>query len=72
VNTNSENNACALQITKFREGARSIIKKCVNATDDDVLIFTGKGKIFDRLNKIINLFVQDHPQLLVHLLIYSI
>ena len=44
ANTHSENNTCALQTTKFREGSRKIIKKCVNASDDDIVIFTGSGK----------------------------
>jgi selenocysteine lyase/cysteine desulfurase len=44
ANTHSENNACASQTTKFREGSRAIIKEYVNATDDDVLIFVGSGK----------------------------
>jgi selenocysteine lyase/cysteine desulfurase len=44
-NTHSENNACAQQTTRFRESARALIKRAVNATDDDVLIFTGTGKI---------------------------
>ena len=44
-NTHSENNACAEQTTRFREGARALIKRAVNATDEDVLIFTGTGKI---------------------------
>ncbi|CAF3622165.1 unnamed protein product [Rotaria socialis] len=43
ANTHSENNAFALQTTRFRESARSIIKKCLNVTDDDVVIFTGSG-----------------------------
>ncbi|CAF1519518.1 unnamed protein product, partial [Rotaria sp. Silwood1] len=44
ANTHSENNACALQTTKFREGARTLIKQYVNTTDNDVVIFTGSGK----------------------------
>ncbi|CAM4755227.1 unnamed protein product [Rotaria magnacalcarata] len=45
ANTHSENNTFALQTTRFRESARSIIKKCLNATDDDVVIFTGSAAI---------------------------
>ncbi len=44
ANTHSENNAFASQTTKYREASRKIIKKYVNATDDDVLIFVGSGK----------------------------
>ncbi|CAF3367893.1 unnamed protein product, partial [Rotaria socialis] len=43
ANTHSENNACALQTTKYREESRTLIKRCVNATNDDVAIFTGSG-----------------------------
>ncbi|CAF4604081.1 unnamed protein product, partial [Rotaria socialis] len=39
-----ENNACALQTTKYREESRTLIKRCVNATNDDVVIFTGSGE----------------------------
>ena len=42
-NTHSETSLCAQQSTKFREEARLIIKKSVNANDDDVLLFTGTG-----------------------------
>ncbi|CAF1516915.1 unnamed protein product [Rotaria sordida] len=53
ANTHSENNACALRTTKFRKGPRSLIKKCVNATDDDVIIFTGSGSTA-AVNKLVN------------------
>jgi len=42
-NTHSETSLCAQQSTKFREEARHIIKKSVNANEDDVLLFTGTG-----------------------------
>ncbi|CAF1010941.1 unnamed protein product [Rotaria sordida] len=53
ANTHSENNACALQTTKFREGSRAMIKRYVNATDDDVLIFTGSGSTA-AINKLVD------------------
>ncbi|CAF1228182.1 unnamed protein product [Rotaria sordida] len=53
ANTHSKNNACALRTTKFREGARLLIKKCVNATDDDVIIFIGSGSTA-AINKLVN------------------
>ncbi|CAF3719413.1 unnamed protein product [Rotaria sp. Silwood1] len=52
-NTHSENNACALQTTKLREGARLLIKKYVNGTDDDVIIFTGSGSTA-AINKLVD------------------
>ncbi len=42
-NTHSETSLCAQQSTKFREEARHIIKKSVNANENDVLLFTGTG-----------------------------
>lgn len=45
ANTHSEHNAYGKQITELREESRSIIKKCVNANDDDAVIFTGSGII---------------------------
>ena len=42
-NTHSETSLCAQQSTKFREEARQIIKKSVNANENDVLLFTGSG-----------------------------
>jgi selenocysteine lyase/cysteine desulfurase len=42
-NTHSETSLCAQQSTKFREEARLIIKKSVNANHEDVLLFTGTG-----------------------------
>ncbi|CAF2896657.1 unnamed protein product [Rotaria sp. Silwood2] len=53
ANTHSENNACALQTTKFREGARTLIKRYVNANNDDVIIFTGSGSTA-AINKLVN------------------
>lgn len=51
-NTHSENNVCSSQTTKFREDARALIKKSVNATDDDVVIFTGTGR--EKKSRLIN------------------
>jgi selenocysteine lyase/cysteine desulfurase len=42
-NTHSETSLCAQQSTKFREEARHLIKKSVNANENDVLLFTGTG-----------------------------
>ncbi|CAF2046798.1 unnamed protein product [Rotaria magnacalcarata] len=53
ANTHSENNACALQTTKYREGSRTLIKRCVNATNDDVVIFTGSGSTA-AINKLVD------------------
>ena len=42
-NTHSETSLCAQQSTKFREEARHLIKKSINANENDVLLFTGTG-----------------------------
>ncbi|CAF2661286.1 unnamed protein product [Rotaria sp. Silwood2] len=42
-----------IKTTKFREGARNIIKKCTNATNMDVVIFTGSGTT-GAISKLVN------------------
>ncbi|CAF4697285.1 unnamed protein product, partial [Rotaria sp. Silwood2] len=53
ANTHSDNNACGIQTTKFREGARALIKRYVNAIDDDAVIFTGSGSTA-AINKLVD------------------
>ncbi len=57
ANTHTESSGTGLQTTAFREEARSIIKRCVGATDDHALIFCGSGTTgaVDRLVAILNL-----------------
>ncbi len=43
ANTHTTTGLMSRQTTQFRKEARDLIKRCVNATDDDVLIFTGSG-----------------------------
>ncbi|XP_048585215.1 uncharacterized protein LOC5521527 isoform X3 [Nematostella vectensis] len=43
ANTHTTTTTTSRQTTHFRHEAREIIKECVNATDDDVVIFTGSG-----------------------------
>ncbi|XP_071940981.1 uncharacterized protein [Antedon mediterranea] len=43
ANTHTTTNFMARQTTRFREEAREIIKRNVNASDEDVLIFSGSG-----------------------------
>ncbi len=43
ANTHTESSGTGLQTSRFREGARRIIKQAVGADDRDVLIFTGSG-----------------------------
>lgn len=53
ANIHSGNNAFAVKITGLRERARSIIKRCVHATDEDVVIFVGSGSTA-AINKLVN------------------
>lgn len=43
ANTHTESSGTGLQTTRFREDARRIIARCVGATDDHVVLFTGSG-----------------------------
>ena len=43
ANTHTTTNVSGFQTTRFRQDAREIIKKCVNASEDDVVIFCGSG-----------------------------
>ncbi|CAF4175598.1 unnamed protein product [Rotaria sordida] len=53
ANTHSDNNACGRQTTKLREDARTMIKRYVNGTNDDVVIFTGSGSTA-AINKLVH------------------
>ena len=44
-NTHTENNICGSQTTRFREGSRTLIKRYLNANEEDALIFVGSGLI---------------------------
>ena len=61
ANIHSGNNAFAVKITGLRERARSIIKRCVNATDEDVVIFVGSGSTaaINKLVSVLNLRHED-------------
>ena len=56
ANTHTESSGTGRQTTQFREDAREIIKRSVNAMDEDALIFVGSGatgavnKLVDILN----------------------
>lgn len=43
ANTHTESSGTGLQTTRLREDARALIARCVGASDDDVVIFTGSG-----------------------------
>ncbi|CAM4805081.1 unnamed protein product [Rotaria magnacalcarata] len=69
ANTHSENNAFALQTTRFRESARAIIKQCVNATDDDVVIFTGAGSTA-AINKTVDILQLRNDEIRNHTVVF--
>ncbi len=54
ANTHSETSGTGLQTTRFREGARSLIKEAIGGGDDDVLIFAGSGAT-GAINKLIDI-----------------
>ncbi|MEE8498432.1 MAG: aminotransferase class V-fold PLP-dependent enzyme, partial [Acidimicrobiia bacterium] len=43
ANTHTESSGTGLQTSRFREDARSIIRRCVKATDDHAVLFCGTG-----------------------------
>ncbi|XP_033126586.1 uncharacterized protein LOC117124464 isoform X2 [Anneissia japonica] len=53
ANTHTTTSVMAKQTTRFREEAREIIKKCVNASDQDTCIFTGSGTT-GAIHKLVN------------------
>lgn len=59
-NTHSETSLCAQQSTKFREEARQIIKKSVNADENDVVLFTGTGST-GAVHTLVDLFDLHDP-----------
>ena len=57
ANTHTESSGTGLQTTRFREDARQIIARCVEATDEHAVIFCGTGSTgaIDRLIGVLNL-----------------
>ena len=43
ANTHTSTSWVGLQTTFFRQEARSIIKRCINASEEDLILFTGTG-----------------------------
>ena len=43
ANTHTESSGTGMQTTRFREDARAIVRRCVGATDEHAVIFTGNG-----------------------------
>jgi len=43
ANTHTESSGTGLQTTRFREEARTIVRRCVGATDEHAVLFCGSG-----------------------------
>lgn len=61
ANTHTESSGTGLQTGHFREDARSIIRSCVNATDEHAVLFVGTGctGAIDRLIRVLGLQIPD-------------
>ncbi len=59
ANTHTESSGTGLQTTRFREEARTIVKRCVGAGDQHVVLFCGSGSTgaIDRLIRVLGLRV---------------
>ncbi len=73
ANTHTESSGTGLQTTRFREEARQIIRSCVGADDEHVVLFTGSGstaaiaKIVDVLGLRIASNLEDRHHLTGHI-----
>ena len=57
-NTHTSTSWVGLQTTYFRQEARSIIKRCLNASDDDLILFTGSGTT-GAVNKLVQILLRS-------------
>ena len=57
ANTHTESSGTGLQTTRFRDEARAIIRRCVGATEDHAVLFTGSGSTgaIDHLLRVLGL-----------------
>ena len=63
ANTHTESSYTGLQTSKLREEARDIIKASVQATEEDVIVFTGAGSTgaIDLLNRKLTQLYKSQP-----------
>ncbi len=61
ANTHTESSGTGLQTSRFREEARGIIRRCVNANDSHAVLFVGSGctGAVDRLITVLGLRIPD-------------
>ncbi|XP_067945112.1 probable cysteine desulfurase, partial [Watersipora subatra] len=64
ANTHTSTCLTARQTSLSREGSRSYIKKCVNANEDDVLLFTGSG-VTGAIHKLVSVLCLDPAKTVV-------
>jgi len=59
ANTHTESSGTGLQTSRFREDARAIIRKCLNADDDHAVLFVGSGctGAIDRMIRVLGLSI---------------
>lgn len=69
ANTHTESSGTGLQTTRFREDARRIIRRCLGATDEHVVLFCGSGSTgaIDRMIGILNLRLPNDLDARYHL-----
>lgn len=61
ANTHTEASGTGVQTSRFREDAREMIRRCVNASDDYAIIFVGSGSTgaIDRMLRVLGLLIPD-------------
>ncbi|MFV1971073.1 MAG: aminotransferase class V-fold PLP-dependent enzyme [Acidimicrobiia bacterium] len=61
ANTHTEASGTGLQTSRFREDARKIIRRCLNASDEYAVIFVGDGctGAIDRMIRVLGLSIPD-------------
>jgi len=61
ANTHTESSGTGLQTTRFREEARSIIRRCVHANEEHAVVFCGSGSTgaIDLLVRVLGIRIPD-------------
>ena len=69
ANTHTESSGTGMQTTRFREDAREIVRRCVGATGDHAVIFTGNGSTgaIDHLVRVLGLRIPTQLEDRYHL-----
>jgi len=69
ANTHTEASGTGHQTTRFRDDAREIIRRCLNASDEYAVIFVGSGctGAIDHMIRVLGLSIPDTLESLYHL-----